>query len=105
MKERSAELIIRWWRQPAGQHKLTEVQYDTNSFNRAFSKCWFRKFDLAVARDRTGPQHYDVIDWSDYQREKSITISKHDFCDNNYRSKNDLHRILEVRISLPSKNG
>ena len=52
-------------------------------------------------------QNYDLIDWSYYQREKSITgtISKHDFCDNNYRSKNDLHRILEVRISLPSKNG
>ena len=26
-----------------------------------------------------GP-HYDVIDWSGYQREKSITISKHDVC-------------------------
>ena len=25
-------------------------------------------------------QHYDVIDWSDYQRVKSITISKHDVC-------------------------
>ena len=49
-------------------------------------------------------QHYDVIDWSDYQREKSITILKHDFCDNNYRSKNDLHRVLEVHIFLPNKN-
>ena len=29
---------------------------------------------LAVAQG----QHYDVIDWSGYQREKSITISKHD---------------------------
>ena len=27
MKERPAELIIRWWRQPAGQHKLTEIHY------------------------------------------------------------------------------
>ena len=23
-------------------------------------------------------QHYDVRDWNDYEREKSITISKHD---------------------------
>ena len=28
MKERPAESIIRWWRQPAGQHKLTEIHYD-----------------------------------------------------------------------------
>ena len=55
MKGRSAKLIIRWWRQPAGQHKLTEVQYDMNSFNRAFSKCWFRNFDLVLARDRAWP--------------------------------------------------
>ena len=55
MKERSAELIIRWWRRPVGQHKLTEVQYDMNNFGRAFSKCWFRNFDLALARDRAWP--------------------------------------------------
>ena len=42
-------------------------------------------------------RHYDVIDWSDYQREKNITILKHDFF--------SIHRILEVHISLPSKNG
>ena len=29
-------------------------------------------------------QYYDVIDWSIYQREKSITILKHDFCGDNY---------------------
>ena len=28
-------------------------------------------------------KHFNVIDWSDYQREKSITISKHDACGNN----------------------
>ena len=55
MKERSAELIIRWWRQPAGRRKLTEVQYDTNNFNGAFSKCWFRNFDLVLARDPAWP--------------------------------------------------
>ena len=55
MKEHSAELIIRWWRQPAGQHKLTEVQYDINNFNRAFSKYWFRNFDLVLARDHAWP--------------------------------------------------
>ena len=35
-------------------------------------------------------QHYDVIDWSDYQREKSITISKHDVCGN------AMHKRLNV---------
>ena len=55
MYELSAELIIRWWQQPAGQHKLTEVQYDMNNFNRAFSECWFRNFDLVLARDRAWP--------------------------------------------------
>ena len=49
MKELSAELIFRRGRQPAGQHKLTEVRYDMNNFNRA-SKCWFRNFDLVCAR-------------------------------------------------------
>ena len=49
MKERSAELIIRWWRQPAGRHKLTEVQYDMNIFHPAFSKSWFSNFDLVLA--------------------------------------------------------
>ena len=39
MKELSAELIIRWWRQLAGRRKLTEVQYGMNNFNRAFFKC------------------------------------------------------------------
>ena len=52
-----------------------------------------------------GTTDYDVIDWSDYQREKNIIIPKHDFCGNNYWSKNDSHRILEVHISLPTKNG
>ena len=32
-------------------------------------------------------QHYDVIKWSDYQREKSVSISKHDVCGNNYDPK------------------
>ena len=50
MKELFTELIIRRERQPAGQHTLTEVQYDMNNFNRAFSKCWFRNFDLVLAR-------------------------------------------------------
>ena len=71
MKERSAELIIRWWRQPAGRHKVTEVQHDMNNFNRGFSKCWFRiltSYWLVIALG----QHYDVIDWSDYQREKAL---------------------------------
>ena len=51
MKVLSAELIIRLWRQPPGRLKQTEVQYDMNNFNRAFSKCWFRNFDLVLARD------------------------------------------------------
>ena len=55
MKECSTELIIRWGRQPAGQHKQTEVQHDMNNFNCAFSKCWFRNFDLVLARDRDWP--------------------------------------------------
>ena len=50
-------------------------------------------------------QHCDVINWNDYQREKSFTTSKQEFCGNNYRSKNDLHRKLEVHNSLPIKNG
>ena len=78
MKERSTELIIRWWRQPAGQHKLTEVHYDMNNFNRSFSNAGFEiltSYWLVIALR----QHYDVIDWSDYQREKSITILKHNF--------------------------
>ena len=55
MKERSAKLTIRWWRQPADQHKLTEVPNDMNNFNGAFSKCWFRNFNLVLARDRARP--------------------------------------------------
>ena len=55
MKKRSAELIIRWWRQPAGRHKLTVVQYDMNNFNRASFDCWFRNFDLVLACDRAWP--------------------------------------------------
>ena len=51
MKELSAELTISRGRQPAGQNKLTEVQYDMNNFNRAFSTGWFRNFDLELARD------------------------------------------------------
>ena len=27
-------------------------------------------------------QHYDVMDWSDYQSKKSISTSKHDVCGN-----------------------
>ena len=62
MKERSAELIIiRWWRQLAGQHRLTEVHFDVNNFNRGFSKCWFRNFDLVLARDRAWPA---LITWT-----------------------------------------
>ena len=76
LKERSTQMMIRWWRQPAGQHKLTEVQCHMNNFNRAFSKCWFRNFHFVLARD----QHYDVINWSDYHFEKSITISLFLFC-------------------------
>ena len=30
-------------------------KYDMNNFNRAFSKCWFRNFDLVLARDRAWP--------------------------------------------------
>ena len=49
---------------------------------------------------------YDVIDWSDYQREKNITISKHNVCVNNSDLKTPyLRRILEVHISLSGKNG
>ena len=83
MKELSAELIIRRGRQPAGQHKLTEIQYDMNNFNRSFFECWFEILIscwLVIAQGH----HYDAIDWSDYQREKSITISKRNVCGNNY---------------------
>ena len=55
MKQLCVELIICWWRQPAGLHKVTEVQYDMNNFNRAFAKRWFRNFDLVLARNRAWP--------------------------------------------------
>ena len=60
--------------------KLTEIQYDMNNFSLIvlFPNADFKiltSYWLVIALD----QHYDVIDWSDYQREKSITISKHDF--------------------------
>ena len=31
-----------------------------------------------------GTPDYNVIDWSNYQLEKNIAISKHDFCGNSY---------------------
>ena len=56
---------------------------NTNSFNRLvlFRKAGFEiltLYWLVIARG----QHEDVIEWSDYQREKTIIISKHDVCGN-----------------------
>ena len=34
---------------------------------------------LVIAQD----QHYDVREWSDFQRQKKIAISEHDVCGNN----------------------
>ena len=72
MKELSAELIIRRARQPAGQHKLTEVCYGMYNFNRVFPKYCFSKILTSHWLVIAQRQHYDVIDWSDYQREKPL---------------------------------
>ena len=42
-------------KQPTDQHKLTEVRYDMNNFNRAFLQCWFQNFDFVLARDFARP--------------------------------------------------
>ena len=84
--------------------RLPLIRLDIKNFNRAFWKCWFEiltSYRLAIAQD----QHCEVINWSDYQREKSIAISKHDVCGNNYKSKNALHRMLQLHNSLTGKNG
>ena len=96
MKELFAELIIRWGPQPASQHKLTEVQYDMNNFNRAFSNAGFKILTSYWLVTALSP-HYDVIDWSDYQSEKTITLPKNDFCGNNYGTDLDLAYIVYLK--------
>ena len=47
-----------------------------------------------------GP-HYDVIGWSGYQREKSITISKHDVCGNAMQKRLNVNfKLLFIKTTV-----
>ena len=63
------------------REKSSSISYRALSPNAGFKI--LTSYWLMIAQG----QHYDVIDWSDYQREKSITISKHDVCGNNWNKR------------------